>query len=389
MKTIVLGDGLNGLIFGFYNPDFDVRSLGEHTRPPMDDMVVLHDTPETRKLLEDLKLPVVPKTKAIRYYFNGKEYPLIPEPVLTEYVLKKVGGRRDMIDKDRTLSQAGPLFSYLDVKISDVESRLREEVPIIPMVIGDLPKIPPALIISTLPAHVFWGKYPGHRPPGLELLSNPSTYVVREKAPPEMKEDFAWAYFADEHSYHRVGHCHENYVYEYAGKPDTFKYEVDGSEVQMMGISNAVIRSDPHNHPPPGYLFCGRHATWKHWWKLQHTVRMATQRFTWERLWHRQAWFETFHLDMSREVDELTDDTIYYMTCLQGELHEMLRELQWKRWKRGERLNRQRVLEEFVDSLKFMVTLGVLWNFTPEEVFAMFEEKSNRVEEGYFNVQRP
>ncbi|NIW14532.1 MAG: hypothetical protein GWN31_11515, partial [Candidatus Thorarchaeota archaeon] len=53
-ERLVLGAGLNGLIFGFYNPDFDIVDFGRESNieegSPMDSLVVLHWTPENAKL---------------------------------------------------------------------------------------------------------------------------------------------------------------------------------------------------------------------------------------------------------------------------------------------------------------------------------------------------
>jgi len=381
----ILGAGIHGLIFKHFNPDFEVIGKLEPLPKIMDSLVTLHDNPENRLLLESLSIEPKPREKPILYYFNGKTYPYMPEPVVSDYVLKKLGGREDLLDKDRTLSVPGDTFRYLDNPVTEIHRELSARMLVhnekLYSINDDSFRTDKGehryeLLVSTLPAPVFWEYWQGYKPKGLNLLHGGATFAVRSGPPTDAAEDFAFIYYADDRPYHRVFHLRESYVYEYAG-------QVDLREATYKPVS--YLRSDLHNIPPANILFCGRHATWKHWYKIEHTVAMSRARFTWELMWNRQAFFQTNFSDFNRDVGELTEDTIYYITCCIGELHEMLNELNWKKWKPGDRPNHHKVLEEYVDALKFMINIAAIWGFGPHTIHEMFMDKSRRVEDAFIS----
>lgn len=380
----VLGSGLNALIFAYYNPDFTVLE----TRPPQGDegagtgSVVLYENPENLKLLKDLGLALHSVKGKILYYYNGKCYPYMAEPVLTDYVMKKLNYDETLLGRDRTLTIEGDEFSYFLCPIGDLYERLRMHVEVVSCTCdaiyrGFLSSSRGTryydILVSTLPAPVFWKLWRGRKPDGLELRGGGATFVIKEEPPEELQgQDFSVAYFADSRDFHKVLHLGRNYTYEY---PD-----------QREGVykEHSFLKTDPHNVPPTNVLFCGRHARWQHGWRLHDTVRMATENYTWERMWNRQAAFQANFSDYNREIDGLTEDTIYQMACVDSELHSLLNALNWKRWIPGEKIDRACVLVEYVDALKFMLGLGAIWGFSADEVARRFHTKSNEVEEAYY-----
>jgi len=396
----ILGGGLNGLIMAYYNPDFKVIDIKppkakDHWTPETRDvMVQLHDTKENRILLDDLKIAYSPKVRDIKYFFNGKIYDSCPEPLVTEYVLKKLGNNKHMLTEDRTLTQASSRFKVLNCNLETVYRVLRKSVEDRIIECDNINGIKSShivvdrgtaysyeLLVSTLPAPVFWEKWAGVKPDKLELEFLSSTFLV-EKEPPggvSKDDDFGLMYFVDDRPYHRVSHMSpDKYIYEFTGIHETFP----NSSIQRL----AQFKTCPHNVPPPNVLFAGRVATWRHWWKIEHTVKMARSRFALEQMWNRQAFFETHFLDFDRPTSELIGDTIYFITCVQEELHEMLRELNCKKWKDQKiKVDRERVLEEYIDAFKFLLSIGSLWGFSIEEISDMFHKKSKKVEEEFFD----
>jgi len=390
MSRYILGTGINALIFAYYNPDFKIIDpLNDSLKPMpkiMDHVVTLHDTTETRELLKDIGWDSLPAHLPIKYFFNGKYYPYMPEPVVSDYVQKKMGGREDLMDRDRTLSVPGDTFNFLENKITDIYERLMEDVVVHH---DELLSITPEyiklnkegrlryeFIVSTIPANFFWNYWQGRKPEALDLKYGGATFKVCDNAPEQNTDKFAFAYFADARPYHRVFGLRDKYVYEYSGK-----YDIPNASYLPV----SYIKTDKHNIPPDRILFCGRHATWRHWWKIQDTIRLSRSRFTWESMWNRQAFFQTNFSDLNRDTGELTEDTIYYITCLTGELHEMLQELNWKKWKPGDKPDRAKVLTEYIDAVKFLMAIGAIWDFDPEEIHREFIRKSNEVEEKYYD----
>ena len=77
----IIGGGISGLIYGFYNQDFQIISPdigGKLKNSYLTSTILLHDTPETKRLLEDLQLDPEPKAQVIRYFYQGKVQENIP-----------------------------------------------------------------------------------------------------------------------------------------------------------------------------------------------------------------------------------------------------------------------------------------------------------------------
>lgn len=62
-----------------------------------------------------------------------------------------------------------------------------------------------------------------------------------------------------------------------------------------------------------------------------------------------------------------TDETVMLTTALTSELHEVLRELPWKPWKRNNPpIDREKLQEEIADCWHFLLELTMLWNMEDE-----------------------
>lgn len=81
--------------------------------------------------------------------------------------------------------------------------------------------------------------------------------------------------------------------------------------------------------------------------------------------------------------------TKQFILHVEGELHELLGETDWKMHRRREDpVVRSNVLEEWIDAFKFLLGLLSVWDFSAEEVEAEFERKTQVVEYRYGMEQR-
>lgn len=73
--------------------------------------------------------------------------------------------------------------------------------------------------------------------------------------------------------------------------------------------------------------------------------------------------------------------------ALHDEASEVLRETQWKDWKRTALFNRQAIKEELIDVFKIWLNLCIAMDFSPNEILTEFLNKTQvtykRIEEGY------
>ncbi len=62
--------------------------------------------------------------------------------------------------------------------------------------------------------------------------------------------------------------------------------------------------------------------------------------------------------------------------ALADEQHEMLRELNWKPWKKTQKtVDRQRVCEELIDALHFLLQQMALLDMTSDQIFVEYMKK--------------
>lgn len=73
---------------------------------------------------------------------------------------------------------------------------------------------------------------------------------------------------------------------------------------------------------------------------------------------------------------------------LLDEIHEVLREINWKKWKKTEKpVSKDKLLEELADALHFYFNLVLVWGFSAEDLYNAYIKKDkiiyNRIEKGY------
>lgn len=68
-----------------------------------------------------------------------------------------------------------------------------------------------------------------------------------------------------------------------------------------------------------------------------------------------------------------------------SELNELLNEVNWKvhHKKNSVEINRRELVLEWIDVFKYWLSIGLLWDITPEEFVKAFDEKSGLVEQRY------
>lgn len=101
--------------------------------------------------------------------------------------------------------------------------------------------------------------------------------------------------------------------------------------------------------------------------------------------------FHDRNLDLSRlSPSERATWTKEYILHVADELHEFLRETNWKMHYRGTTADPSpsNLLEEWVDAFKFLLGLANLWDFSAEEIVDEFFRKSAVVEYKYAMAQR-
>jgi len=423
--NLVIGGGISGLIFCYYNPEFYLitDSLGGLLKQEGKfGVMTLWDTPETRKLLKDLDIEVKPYKAEIRYFFNGKIYEVAPDVLRREYIQKKMGQLAHKIDfADLALSTDETNYIpalkvdfdvLMEKLLHEVESRKNYMIATISEIRDDSitlydMKSPSRImkyktLVSTIPAFLFWLMWKGREcrevcVPG-EFAFSPTT-TVSMKAPhknlislfDEMNGMIpAYIYYLDNSRFHRFSHSSQGcYAFQFAGeisKEEIAIYlEVDESDLEYRVEKIGQFVTHKGNIPPRNIMFLGRHAQWDYKVKVQDIVRVSRfSKFMLADMRSRQSRFNKNFMDFNslsfEDRQRLTEKWILYV---QAELTELLDETNWKLHRPGKEIEKSKILNEWIDSLKFLLGIADIWGFDNAEIFKAFHDKSDFVEKRF------
>ena len=402
----ILGGGVSGLIYGFYNRDYQVISPdigGKLKTNYLGSTILLHDTPETKRLLEDLKLNPEPKAQVIRYFYHGKIQENIPSNLKELMVTKKLTPWRELgklnIDfkiTDTTLSTNDIYIPIFKISLDKVIRALAKEVRVIKdkviritaeEIVTEKGRYKYTELISTIPAPVFWALYGEEK----QLKYFPEVFVLSKTSPiPESSIYWDLVYFIDKNiPYTRVNkYSNESYLYEFTG--DISKKEIAKLLPKLEVISiytdpYGIVITDLNNIPPPNVRFVGRFATWNHTYKVQDVIKDALERYDFISVWNKQKDFNANFFDFNVKNIELQQKlTKDFALHVEDEIHELLGEINWKmdRYK-IKKVDRARLLEEWIDIFKYWLGIGNIWGFTLEDFFNEFWRKSKIVDERF------
>lgn len=364
---------------------------------------MLHDTPETKRLLEDLQLDPEPKAQVIRYFYQGKVQENIPANLREVMISKKLTPWKEL-DKlnidfkvtDMTLSTNDIFIPIFKISLDKVIRALAKEVKILKdkviritdeELITERSRYKYTKLISTIPAPIFWKLYGSDK--YLKYLSE--TFVL-SKTNPVPENDIYWdlMYFIDKKiSYTRVNkYTNDTYLYEFTGditKKEIVKmipnFEVLNTYTDPFGI----VITDLNNIPPPNVRFIGRFATWNHTYKTQDVIKDALARYDFISVWNKQKDFNANFFDFNVKDIELQQRlTKEFVLHVEDEAHELLQEINWKMGQyKIKEVDRDRLLEEWIDVFKYWLGIGNVWGFTLEDLFNEFWRKSKIVDERY------
>lgn len=401
----IIGGGISGLIFAFYNKDYKVISPdigGKLKNDYLTSTILLHDTLETKKLVADLKLDLEPKAHVMRYFYDGRLLENIPVNLREAMVTKKLTlwnelkhFKLEVEITDTTLSTNDIYIPIFKTSISKIIRALRREIEVIKdkviritqdEIITEKSRYIYTELISTIPAPVFWKLYGQER----NLRYLPETFVLSSTAPVS-ETILLWdlIYFLDKNiPYTRVNKYNKNrFLYEFTGEitePEIkklFNMEVTHIFTDPYGI----VVTDLNNIPPPKIRFVGRFATWNHNHKIQDVIKDSLVRYDFISIWNKQKEFNANFFDFNVKDIELQQKlTKEFVLHVEDEAHELLSEINWKmaQYKVNE-VNRKKLLEEWIDIFKYWLGIGNVWGFTLEDFFNEFWRKSAIVDEKY------
>lgn len=405
MNKYIIGSGISGLAFAYYNPDYIVigDSVGGRLNKKFfENIIYCHVTPETTKFLTDVGIKFTKKTQLIKYFKDKKVTQTITVQDKINLIRKKLDDET-IYSKDLTLSTQDYYITIYEFSFSELISKILEKVKVIndkviritdKEIITENTSYEYSEIVSTINANIFWKLY--YKTKDIEFKSKPITFVLCDSEFSNIKgATYDMLYVIDDdYKMNRISkkpgtRNTANLLYEFTGVYDI--NEVKNYLPQKTKILEhyidygGIVFTDKNNIPPKNVRFVGRFATYNHSDKLQDVLKEAMWTYDLRHIFNRQASFTSKRIDFNKidSLEEKEKETQTLILHLYNELAEVLDAINYKLHKKRHSVDIDNVKEELIDSFKYLLNLFLIWDVTPQEFVKLFNDKSDIVEKRF------
>jgi hypothetical protein len=404
MSKFILGGGISGLLYAYYNKDFTIISPdigGKLNNKFFENIIYLHATESTEQFLKDINVEYKKKTQLIKYSKNDEIINNISIDDKIEFIRKKLNDYT-YDPKDLNLSTSDYYISVFELNYGKLLEKLTADIKYIKdsvikitdsEIITENTRYKYSHLTSTINAKQFWSIY--NTKERVDLKSETITFLLCNVLPENLKNiKFDLCYFVDsENRITRISKRRrdqvDSYLYEFSGlisREDCVQYLPENSEILEYYIDrDGLIFSNKNNIPPKNILFVGRFATWNHSDKQQDVIDTAKIDFDLQNMWNIQKKFTSNFVDFNNLISDRDREkfTKEYYIALTIELSEVINEINYKQHKSQKVVNRNLLLEEMIDVFKYYLNILLMWDVNPKEFTDMFKLKSDKVYEQY------
>lgn len=302
MESYILGNGLSGKIWKFYNPEMVLVGPHQDTDPFIkSQMIWLHDCVEMRQLLTDLNIEIKTRKAEIGYFEEGYIKNFATPELKQSLVARKMTpwNEKPVVEsnpKPKTFVEASRLslgdgqemtnyMTVLDVSPKEIFTKLSKVEYSSGLVSkisdkfitysGDEAEIHQKYdkIVSTLPAPVFWKLYGK----ALDFKSLPITFVTTKTRPINYEGTYEMCYYDVTQAYTRISCLNGLYCVEFTGElglVEARKYVDDIEDIWTVPGGRIISEM---NLPPDNIIFSGRFAQWSHGVVTENVIAQAQQ----------------------------------------------------------------------------------------------------------------
>ena len=409
----ILGGGLSGLIFSFYHPEYTLISTnlgGKLRNENLSSTILIHDTLETRKFLDDLNIQYSLQAHIVKYVVNGKINNNPDEEDIKNYIQKKLT-KCSSLPKITNINFKNKRFSaehkinklsvnsidLLEVLVKNKTDNWIEnkviQITEEDIIFDDRNRIGYKDLVSTIPAYLFWNIYEKPRYKPKQFTYYPITFVLSSTNPFPGDNEWDLLKFSDSDIlYTRVNRQvkdkGQGFLYEFTGKIDQAEIIEKHKELKIIEIYHdacGVIVRQKNNISPINIRFLGRFSQWDPDIHIQDVIKESKTDFNLYNIFNYQRSFYNFFFDFSIEdPDEQQERTKNLILHLLEEANELLEAIDWKDdYKKTRDPDKDRILEEWIDLFKFWVGIGNIWGFSLADFWDEFWRKSKIVEERF------
>lgn len=290
-KKFIIGGGISGLIWKYYNPEFQIISPEVGGLYAKSYLVWLHDCVETRRLLTDLGWPAPElyiKKSPIGYYHHGWISNFLTDEVKLLMIQKKMTNWNEPVNKDfvprtRDMSLSSGILegvnymNTLDVDLNEIIKRLNEKADVLEGLVTQITEDKILVksgdnetwfeydkLISTIPAPHFWKAWGQER----DFKCLPITNIIVNEKPKVFDDRYEMVYYDDSVPFSRISHIQDKYAIEFTGVITKEAFEEEFPEftiVDYFVVKQGRIFGGEENRPPSEKItFSGRFAQWEY-----------------------------------------------------------------------------------------------------------------------------
>jgi hypothetical protein len=411
---VLLGGGLSARVFAFYNPEYlwvapqgggqvDVKSF-EHS-------IILPAGKICEDFLQDIALVdgksqhFEPIRIQIGYVMSGSYIEgEPPESIKQELLKKKLSGfikPPSLFSEENVLAEAyikdddrGAMWTY-GIKTNDLLGYLAANSRPVAInakavsisdheiTLDDGMVLSYSHLVSTIPANIFWKIYKGP-------YSEQKTFVGSSFFTTDMRKESWLSYGYPELPDNSMCYFPEaKYGFDRVRtsallQGDDLALEGPSSFHDAVEIPFARILRCYDNIAPPAVMFLGRYAEWNPDLVISDVIRRSSRKFFLNSIFAHQKAFNKRFVSYAPDLGTVQHVVKDYMLHLFSECDSLLNTINWKLGSKNEiNLDRDKVLEEWIDVYKFWLSIGLVFGFDVREFEDVYWKKSKKVEERY------
>lgn len=406
-SKVILGNGLSGKIFAFYNREFKIIGKEEPMikNPLIGKLIFLQDNVYNRRFLEDLEsalgeeISFVIKSLPIEC-FDGQKYSSEIKKESKEQIINKkltsVSGEKltfnpSIFNKKIALSEENNgILRIIEIDFNDLVAKLNKvissqvvDASLITKILLKEKKIFTEtsscsydLAINTINLNIF-SKISGESFGELKTLDTTiiegteETFGIKKIPYSDAIIYFPQEEFEFSKIVKRDGKC-------YAEITGTSKKFLNGAESKGTRLIKKNISCNFK-----GLIFLGRYAEWDPDVKIQDVIRKASEKLPFQLIWTDQKAFSSLFFDFKEDLDLVQKNIKEQILLMSKESFDLLDLLNWKSHQNKKEIDFEKVKEEWIDVFKYWLTIGINLGITPEDFIKKYEEKSLKAREKF------